>query len=190
MKRYIGVAAALVVTGIFFYGDKLDLPLIDNLNLNINATPADPVGALAWQTFEQYRTYATEGNLDGVKSISHQISETCKNPATLEKCNRLMASVAQFTRDLRGSDFTEVYYDDRQIVLLSEPIETAGGDALVQVILFFTRTPAGEPRVLGMQFCFKNKGEENQNCFNSNPAARDLDQNGWWDAVESLFYKK
>ncbi|OHA92016.1 MAG: hypothetical protein A3J09_00770 [Candidatus Zambryskibacteria bacterium RIFCSPLOWO2_02_FULL_51_21] len=189
MQKYFAIAAALATVGIFFYGNKLNLPLIDNLNLELNTAPIDPAGVAAWNTFEQYRTYATENNLEGVKSISHQVSETCKNPATLAECENLMQSVAAFTKDLRGSDFKTVYYDDRQIVLVSDPVETAEGNALVQILLFFTRTSSGEPRVLGMRFCFKNKGEENKSCFNADPAIRDQNQNGWWDAVESLFYK-
>lgn len=184
MQKHFAIAAALVVVGIFFYGDKLPL-----IKFTSPFPSYDSVRTLAWQTFEQYRTYATEGNLEGVKSVSHQVSETCKNPETREECNQLMSSVALFTSELREEDFQEVYYDDKQIVLLSKPIENANGDVLTQVILLFTKTSTGEPKVLGMRFCFKGKAEENKSCFNSDPATRDLNQNGWWDIVESLFYK-
>ncbi len=187
MKNYIAIAAAVAVVGIFFYGKELNLPLLENFKLS--TTPADPVAEAAWDTFDQYRKYAAAGNLEGVKSLSHQVSETCSNPASLAECNRLMASVAEFTKDLRREDFQSVYYDGKQIVLVSDPAPTVDGNALIQVILFFTRTDAGEPKVLGMRFCFKGKGEENKSCFNADPATRDMDQNGWWDAVESLFYK-
>ena len=190
MKRYIAVAAALAVVAIFFYGDELNLPLIDNFELDINTASIDPVGASAWRIFEQYRNYAKIGDLEGIKGISHQISDTCSNPATLAECETLMQSVAIFTENMRGGDFKNVYYDERQIVMLTDPTMTADGGALAQTILFFTRTPAGEPKVLGMRFCFKGVIEENKSCFDSSPETRDKDGNGWWDAVESLFYKQ
>ena len=197
MKNYIGVAAALAVVGIFFYGQNLNLNLpllnglngLNDLNLNLNLSPADPVTAAAWNTFDQYRKYAAEGNLEGVISISHQLSETCRNPESREECNRLMTNVAEFTKEFRQTDFKNAYYDEKQIALVSDPVETADGKAEVQIILFFTRRETGEPKTLGMRFCFKSKSEDNKSCFNSDPATRDLDDNGWWDSVESLFYR-
>ncbi|KKU49898.1 MAG: hypothetical protein UX71_C0004G0005 [Parcubacteria group bacterium GW2011_GWA1_47_10] len=207
MSKYIAIVIALVVVGSAFFinisapkpdgnvgGMGLMLPSLSFSLSNIRmpslvAKPLPPEGVQAWKTFEQYRTFAQEGNLDGVKSLSHQVSETCANPATFAECQVLMNNVVVFTENFREEDFKNVFFDERQIVMFTDPTETAEGDSLAQVILFFTRRESGEPKVLGMRFCFKMKSDEEKNCFSGGPATRDLDGNGWWDSVESLFYK-
>lgn len=207
MSKYIAIVIALVVLGgAYFFklpaprqienGDGANLMLpsmsfsLSNLRMpNLMVKPLPPEGERAWTIFEQYMRFAKEKNLEGVKSLSHQVSETCKNPATLKDCESLMESVASFTGNLRKEDFQNVFFDDRQIVMFTNPIETVEGDTLAQVILFFTRRDSGEPKVLGMRFCFRKKTDEDKQCFSADPATRDQDGNGWWDTVESLFYK-
>ena len=207
MSKYIAIAAALVVIGSAFFinisspkpsgnaGEAgLMLPSLSfslsKLRMpNLSPKPLSPEGERAWTVFEQYRTFAQEKNLEGVKSLSHQVSETCANQATRAECEVLMYNVVVFTQDFHKEDFNNVFFDERQIVMFTDPTETAEGGSLAQVILFFTRTNTGEPKVLGIRFCFRMKTDEDTQCFSGDPATRDLNKNGWWDAVESLFYK-
>lgn len=182
MSKYIAIIAAVAAIGLFYFRDNLNLPLL-------NIRKADPVGAMAWSVFERYVAYAEDKNLEGVKSLSHQVSDTCKRPESKSECEQLMENVALIARGYEKEDFKYIYYDERQIVMMTDQIETADKDALSQIVLFFTRTDKGDARVLGLRFCFKMLNELGKGCFNPDPSVRDLDQNGWWDAVESLFYK-
>jgi|SRR3989344_206616 len=133
----------------------------------------------AWQVFEKYLEFARTHNLEGVKSLSHQISATCSDPLQTEECNALMDSVYAFAKNFRQSDFKYVQGDGRQIIMWT--------DGPVTAILFFTKDTSGLPKVLGLRFCITNESGLDS-CIETDPAKRDLDGNGWWDKVESLFY--
>ncbi len=178
MSKYIAVAAALAVVAIFFVKDTLSFP-----ELNSFLTGSSSVGAEAWKVFEQYRTYALEHNLLGIKSLSHQISDTCANPETREECNSLMDSVYSLTQSWKQGDFTEIHFDEKQIVMLTP----ATADSL-RLAFLFTRDETGAPKVLSVKWCLPESVEDK--CVNTDPLTRDSDGDGWWDDVEAAFYSK
>ena len=94
-----------------------------------------------------------------------------------------MGGVYQFAKDFKEEYFTSTFYDDRQIVLITD-----NKASMVSVALVFTRDMNGNSKVLGIKWCVPEK--DNQNiCVETDPTKRDLDNNGWWDDVEALFYK-
>ncbi len=208
MNKNIAVAAALVVVvGVFL---SSSLKTVDKDNQSPDSTRTfsffplslsfpsfikmptlenEPVALEAWATFEKYRAFAKAHDLKGVKSLSHQLSPTCSNPAQRDECDALMESVYLFTADWQQSDFKNVVYDGRQIVMSTDYVDTGSGGEPIKTVLFFTRTTSGEPRVLGVQFCFGKEDGSTEKCVETDPETRDLDENGWWDNVESLFYK-
>ena len=148
------------------------------------------VGTLAWDTLEQYLEVAKAHDLPKVKSLSHQLSPTCQDPVREAECFNLMDSVYGFGSTFKESDFTQVFADEKQIVMMTEYAENPEvGQQAVQIVLFFTRDPDGTPKVLSMRFCFKEPGTAPSNCVETDPKSRDLDNNGWWDSVEALFYR-
>ena len=148
---------------------------------------SSPVGAEAWATFQDYLEFAKKHDLEGIKSLSHQISPACSDPARLEECNGLMDSVYTFASMLNQGDFKNVYSDERQIVMTTDYVSAGEGLDYVQVVLFFTKN-TDEIKVLGMRFCYASD-VNSESCIETNPSKRDLDQNGWWDQVEALFYR-
>ncbi len=132
-----------------------------------------------WRVFQDYLAFAKVHNLVGVKSLSHQISLTCSDPSRETECFALMDSVYAFASGYKLSDFKHILSDERQIVMYT--------DEPVVVILYFVKDSNGTLKVLGMRFCFEDERTINT-CVETDPNKRDLDGNGWWDKVESLFY--
>ena len=140
----------------------------------------DPLNLKAWQVFENYLKFAKTHDLAGLRNLSYQISPTCNDHTKEQECNALMDSVYFFASNFKISDFTHFMSDERQIVMYT--------DGPTVAILFFTRDEAGTPKVLGMRFCFEDETVVGT-CVDINLFKRDLNGNGWWDNVESLFYK-
>ena len=133
----------------------------------------------AWRVFENYLAFARAHNLAGVKSLSHQTSVACSNPTKGEECFALMDNVYEIASPFKQSDFKHVQADERQIIMFT--------DGPVVAILYFTKDSGGVPKVLGLRFCLEDETGPGS-CVETDPSQRDLDNNGWWDSVESLFY--
>ena len=203
MKKYIGIVAALAVVGLAFYmgpssvrvspegSEGLPLPTLSfspsSFNLNLPGLNQGGVSEEAFAVFEDYREFARTGNIEGIKSLSHQISPACSDPARTEECRNLMASVYYFTQNFQKEDFKHVYFDDRQIVMLTDflPSEESPDSEPIRSALFFTRLD-GSPKLLGIKFCLPDEVNP-QECFETDTNKRDTDNNGWWDQVESFF---
>jgi len=142
-------------------------------------TVSDPTKREAWTTFEQYLEFAKTHDMAGIRSLSHQISETCRDISREAECFVLMDSVYNIAGGFKLSDFKHIQADERQIIMYT--------DGPTVVILFFTRDQSGTPKVLGMRLCLEDKTSLGS-CVENDPDKRDLDHNGWWDSVETLFY--
>jgi hypothetical protein len=203
MKNYIAVVIALIVVSFGFWGHfpinnttsntygkslpQISFSVFDKLNLLSSGDTG--VRSKVFATFTQYREYARNRDIEGVKSLSHQTSEACNDPERVEDCNALMDNVYFFTRDFKEEDFKHVFHNDKQIVLMTdfqEITDAQAGSELVRSVLFFTRDADGSPKILGLKFCLPDE-EHPEECFETNPAKRDMDNNGWWDQVEALF---
>lgn len=205
MKNSIAVSLALVVVLWAFWSnlfpnlDALKRPSVfleqfAALSLSpqlpdIKLVAPNPVASEAWETFEMYLGFAQAHNLKGLKSLSHQLSDACKDAGRVAECNSLMDNVYAIGRSLNQDDFRNAYYDDRQIVLITDYHDTTIQGTLARIALFFTRTETLEPRVLGMKVCLGDETLSNEKCVNTDPATRDTNNNGWWDDVEAKFYK-
>ncbi len=186
MKILIPLIAIGVVIGIGHQTLGFD-KLIKDLHVNsltqraptITAN-AEAVRDQAWNTLTQYLTFAKAHDITGIRAISHQVSPTCSDTNMLEECNKIMDSVALIGSYLNKDTFTQVVGDDKQIIIYTE-----GPD---RVFLYFTRDTTGSPKVLGMRFC---RDDETIGflCPSVNASITDSNENGWWDSVESLFYK-
>jgi len=134
----------------------------------------------AWTTLEAYLQFAKTHDLEGLRSLSHQVSDTCNDPTREEECFALMNSVYNIISSFKQSDFKNTQSDNRQLVMYTDGPQVA--------ILFFTRGQDKNLKVLGMRFCQEDADSSGKKCVETDPAKRDLDNNGWWDNVESLFY--
>src|SRR3989344_5240799 len=89
--------------------------------LAIQASPSAPSAkAEVWAVLEEYMGYANAHDLEGVKRLSHDISETCSNDALREDCNKLMNSVYTFFSYFRQSDFKHILTDGQKIIIFTD----------------------------------------------------------------------
>ncbi|MDO8424161.1 MAG: hypothetical protein Q7S54_00940 [bacterium] len=200
MNKKVAVAvattAALVVTGLAFFGDfnlegardgilpdiSLGLPSFSVPSWQAPSLDSLSAGALAWATWENYLEKARNHDLAGIRALSYQISPTCNNPAQEEACFELMDSIYNFGEMLKQGDFKYIEADTKQIVMYTDGPEVG--------ILYFTRDgKSGAPKVLGLRFCFENEPDPKESCADENVNTKDDDRDGWWNSVESLFYK-
>ncbi|MDO8728433.1 MAG: hypothetical protein Q7K26_00920 [bacterium] len=132
----------------------------------------------AWTIFQNYLAFAKAHNLSGIRSLSHQISNTCNDSRKEAECFTLMDSVYSFASLYKSSDFYHIQSDERQIVMYT--------DGPTVAILYFTRNTE-EIKVLGMRFCLEGEATIGT-CIVADQIKNDSDGDGWWDGVESLFY--
>ena len=110
---------------------------------------SDSVKDEAWATFQNYLEFARTHNLVGVKSLSHQISAACSDPAREKECFALMDSVYAIASEFKQSEFKYTEEDKRQIIMYT--------NGPVVAMLYFTKDASGTPKVLGMRFCFEEQ---------------------------------
>lgn len=156
---------------------------IPSLNDTFNVTAA-------WSVFQDYLKAAKAHDIEKIKFLSYQISETCSNPAKKADCEGLMDSVYMIASGFKLEDFKNVFYDEKQIIMTTDYMKTAEGADPTKVVLYFAKAENGEPKVLGIRFCYGDEAAGNSSCVITDPDKRDADKDGWWDDVEALFYKK
>lgn len=199
MKKYIAVTVSLVVVLGVFLGteafsfvpnqDKVALhfPGLESLMppvLSFNNINATPVSIEAWRIFNSYMAAAKAHDLPTLSNLSYQLSPTCKaaltDEAKLPACYELMNSVVYFGENFKQSDFTNVAYDDKQIVLSTDYMNNGA----TKTVIYFVRE-GSSTKLLGISFCFGS--ESNDECADTDADTRDSDYDGWWDDVEALF---
>ena len=63
----------------------------------------------SWTTFEKYLEFAKTHDLNGIRNLSHQISDTCNDPLREKECFALMDSVYSFASLFKQNDFNQLY---------------------------------------------------------------------------------
>ncbi|PIP55513.1 MAG: hypothetical protein CO183_00855 [Candidatus Zambryskibacteria bacterium CG_4_9_14_3_um_filter_42_9] len=197
MNKGIAVSVAILATGFILFNanrtfeaekktvaDTGETIVIPSFSFPVLEIPTARTGnkALAsgaWAVFETYLEFARNHDMEGVRSLSHQISDTCNDSAKQEACFALMDSVYFFGSQLEFSEFTHIEVDERQIIMYTEGPEFK--------ILYFTRTEIGTPKVLGLRLCTEEEDAPDPGCAETNASTTDQDSDGWWDSVESLF---
>lgn len=106
--------------------------------------PKDP-----WQVLGAYVGYLKAHNIEGVKSLSHQQSTTCADPKKQKECFALMDDVYALAKDISAEDYPVKMEDKKQLVLLTPTVaDNSSGRGYRQGIIVFTKTSAGDLRVL------------------------------------------
>ncbi len=145
-----------------------------------------------WSTFEDYLAAAKAHDIVKLKSLSYQLSAVCQDALEddaeedLKGCIELMDSVSFIARNFRQEDFLNVASDDKQIIMSTNYLGSEGGGVGTKTVLYFVRAEDGRPKVLGIRFCYGDESDSEQ-CVRTRPDTRDMDKDGWWDDVETLF---
>ncbi|MEK7227305.1 MAG: hypothetical protein AAB641_00200 [Patescibacteria group bacterium] len=184
MSKYIAVAAGLMVVGwaffpFFFFFPPVSPSVSAPPLLKTPALDVTSVKNLAWTTWKNYLLKAKDHDLPGIKALSHQISSVCADPAQEETCFALMDGVYEIGKTFKQSDFKYEKADARQIITYTDGPE--------RIFLYFTVDAGGNPKVLGLRFCYDTT-EDKEGCANLNADTLDNDGDGWWNSVESLFH--
>lgn len=196
IKNIAVILALVAVLGVFMMKSSPESSDSDKTgslfaNLNFSATSAIPsLGdsfntTSAWAIFEDYLKAAKAHDLEGIKSLSYKLSETCQNPASREECYGLMDGVYALANNFKLGDFKNTSYDSKQIIMSTDYLNGDINNLSVKTVLYFIKTKNGEPKVLGIRFCY-GADSENYQCVNTDPEKRDSDKDGWWDDIEAL----
>lgn len=200
-NRTIAVSVALVVVFGVFFKDFYKPAPGETLTEKVASTPfslsffkpnfiipdlaSAGIEAEVWSVFQNYLQAAQAHDVDALRNLSHQLSPTCADAVKVAECNQLMDSVYLIAENWEQEEFKNVAYDDRQIVL-STNSQVGIDNTPTKTAIFFTRTNTGEPKVLSIKLCFGVESDLDK-CVNTDPSTRDLDNNGWWDEVETFF---
>ena len=185
MNKQVGILVPLLAISVVFllgykgFGWENSSQDTEIANILTTFSFTDSDKSEAWTIFQDYLEFARTHNLSGIRSLSHQISATCSDLSREAECFALMDSVYAFTSTFQLSDFKHIQSDKRQVIMFT--------DGPTVAILYFTKDESGSLKVLGMRFCLEDETLLNS-CVETDPTKRDLDGNGWWDSVESLFY--
>ena len=193
MNRHIIIVIAIFIAGAILFASNrvfnirelaptrdLSFPSLSFSLPSLEILPSNDavVATDAWAIFEHYLEFAKAHNLEGIKSLSYQISAACQDTLREAECFYLMNSIYSIGSALKESDFKHIYYDNRQIIMYT--------DGPMVVSLYFTRDETNALKVLGLRFCFED--ENTADSCAKNITKNDTDSDGWWDSVESLFY--
>ncbi len=77
----------------------------------------------SWAVLQKYVEFAKNKNIEGVKSLSYQLTDSCKNYSTEEEkkdCDARMSTVAFFGGAFAKKDFVHIWSDNRQIILATD----------------------------------------------------------------------
>ncbi len=188
---------AVVAIGVIMFGSKSSLGDLSKLtsdtengltlpafSLNSLQMPLGNMGQPQtnvgyWKTFEKYLEFAKNHDLAGIRSVSHQISPTCNDPAREVECVALMDSVYAFMYMFTEDEFKNIEEDDKQAILYTD-----GPD---RKFLYFTKDSSGAAKLLSLRICTDDTST-NYDCVAANANKLDVNSNGWWDSLESLFY--
>ena len=89
-----------------------------------------------------------------------------------------MDNVYALASNFKKEDFSQVLSDDKQTIL-----HTTGDQ---NINIYFVRSKDKKLKILGIRFCFKDEYIENV-CVRDEEYKNDLDKDGWWDSLQTLF---
>jgi len=100
---------------------------------------------VAWALFQKYLDYNKVQNLDGVKTMVYKVASVCDDPKTTIDCKSRMGQAYAYGSALKKEDFTNVWSDDKQIILstdfkINEDDEVMGRN---RAIIFFVKDDSG-----------------------------------------------
>ncbi|OHA88474.1 MAG: hypothetical protein A2653_00495 [Candidatus Zambryskibacteria bacterium RIFCSPHIGHO2_01_FULL_43_25] len=119
----------------------------------------------AWGVFENYLLANQNHDVGAVSSLTRKLSDACLNPETESECFARMDYVVEVAKDLKEENFTNVWFDEKQIILFSD-FKPDNDDVVSRYkgsYIFFIRDGNGNPQVAGLDpervWSFKDNSE-------------------------------
>ena len=91
--------------------------------VNIATSTGLSIKEKAWDVLQKYLGFAKSKNIEGVRSLSYQLTDSCKKYSNEEEkkdCDARMDTVAFFGIVFAKKDFIEVWSDSKQIILATD----------------------------------------------------------------------
>lgn len=91
--------------------------------------------------FDTYLKSAEANDLESLKLVSYQLSDTCKDESKRDECNVLMTSAYSFGIEIERETLSVLNSDKKQIILANEYIESLEGPApaIIRASIYFVR---------------------------------------------------
>ncbi len=146
----------------------------------------------AWTVFQKYLEAAKKHDLKTVTELSHQLSDTCKDPNQTKGCNALMDNVYAYGGEMQQKDYVNIWFDDKQIILLTKEnfVATTTVRGIYKGFIYFTRGTSGNIKFLsfnpevGAYVLTKDKSNEQVDA-EIQAMIKDSDQDGLADYLET-----
>jgi len=154
----------------------------------------------SWAVFQKYLSFAKNHDFPSLKSVSYQNSDTCNDPTKTKECNDLMDFAYKNGAQFVEKDFTNVWFDHKQIIL-STDFHTEQSDmtrSFVRKVIYLVRDSKGTPKILSLTVPDEVTYtiiDKNQPMATSTVDARlefrtkDSDKDGLPDEVETCSYQ-
>lgn len=211
-KEYIFIAGLVVLisAGAFFfmYGKddyKVEIPG-SNQNPPVGteegpATQNTQVGGVPdtedlWNIYSQYLKAAQSHDRDALKMFSFALSPVCASDPVSQECIQRMDGVYEAGKVLSKADFTSLWADERQAILMTAPkeIEDSQGFGFSRSIILFAKNKEGKFGLLALDP--KSTWLVNKNATTSREMLResaikfmtDSDQDGITDNFENCIF--
>ena len=192
----------------------------------ISEAPANLVDQ-AWGLFEQGRMAMKNHNLETLNQLyfkSETINmEECTKQLSKKECddmaNEFMDFGYQSMANLIRADFVNVFHDEKQVVMYTNPVlEKTGNKSYVVNYAFFAKNSSGNLKILkflssSATFSDTTKAitafldtdhdgvpderekcagpdKYDKTCVKTDPTNPDTDGNGWWDGIDNELNKK
>lgn len=149
-----------------------------------------------WSTFALYLARAHDHDIEGVKELSFELSDTCKDPKQKTECYKKMDTVYDIGSKLKQEDFTHIVEDAKQGILstnVRRP-DTVNNLIAVKQVIFFTKDAQGNPKVLAlnpneMWQVVRNKASTTAELEAKLASlVRDFDEDGASDELENCIF--
>ncbi len=158
----IVVILAILAVGIYLYRDHIPMPTTSAVpssaytqapGTRVTSTAGidgTPEGQAAWTVLVAYTKAAQSHDLSTLKNLTYKVSDACADPKQIDTCNTRMDKASEITKTFKKSDFKNVWFDQRQIILSTdwhvEESDIAIGEA--REIIYFVRDSKGNPKIL------------------------------------------
>lgn len=176
-KNYIIVLACvtlaiLIYGGFTLKGDKIkkdnSIPpeTVDNSVISeeksISDAPADskpitseisvPIADQLWNIYSQYLKFAKNQDRDSLKKVSYQLSQACTPTPVTDECKSKMSAVYEAGKSITRNDFSEVWSDQKQAIVLSEAkkLEDSQSVGYQKSIIIFAKNSQGQYGLLAL----------------------------------------
>lgn len=208
MKKYAPLFAATVVLvlGFWIYAQRTqDVPVVTEstqkgvATTSVDATsenptvPAKPVVKdPAWDTLTLYLAKLKAHDIEGVKKLSYQQSDTCKDSTKQADCFKLMDSAYLIGSQLKQESYVNRAEDAKQLILTTKIEKDAMSTTTVGLVrgqIVFTKTSSGAYQILSFDlgkglYRTSTSTPVEEVYKNLESAVRDTDKDGMFDDEE------